>query len=153
MRRGSRRSAIGVHVAPETTKFQFTDGVADVTRIDPDNWGHDQPLLDRPGNKDIQIDLFLDYGTNVPLYPKFQAFFRERKPPTLIVWGKNDKIFPADGATPYLRDLPDAELHLLYGPLRARRQARRDGASDPRLPLPQAGVEMSRARQIPERAP
>ncbi len=66
-----------------------------------------------PGNKDIQLDLFLDYGTNVPLYPKFQAFFRERKPPTLIVWGKNDKIFPADGATPYLRDLPDAELHLL----------------------------------------
>ena len=58
-------------------------------------------------------DLFLDYGTNVPLYPKFQAFFRERKPPTLIVWGKNDKIFPADGATPYLRDLPDAELHLI----------------------------------------
>ena len=70
-------------------------------------------MLDRPGNKDIQLDLFLDYGTNVPLYPKFQAFFRERKPPTLIVWGKNDKIFPADGATPYLRDLPDAELHLL----------------------------------------
>ena len=47
----------------------------------PDNWGHDQPLLDRPGNKDIQLDLFLDYGTNVPLYPKFQAFFRERRPP------------------------------------------------------------------------
>ena len=56
----------------------------------PDNWGHDQSLLDRPGNRDIQLDLFLDYGTNVPLYPKFQAFFRERKPPTLIVWGKND---------------------------------------------------------------
>ena len=109
----AHRAAIGVLVAPETTKFQYTDGVADVSRIDPDNWGHDQPLLDRPGNKDIQLDLFLDYGTNVPLYPKFQAFFRERKPPTLIVWGKNDKIFPADGATPYLRDLPDAELHLL----------------------------------------
>ncbi len=109
----AHRAAIGVLVAPETTKFQYTDGVADVTRIDPDNWGHDQPLLDRPGNKDIQLDLFLDYGTNVPLYPKFQAFFRERKPPTLIVWGKNDKIFPADGATPYLRDLPEAELHLL----------------------------------------
>ena len=109
----AHRAAIDVLVAPETTKFQYTDGVADVTRIDPDNWGHDQPLLDRPGNKDIQLDLFLDYGTNVPLYPKFQAFFRDKKPPTLIVWGKNDKIFPADGATPYLRDLPDAELHLL----------------------------------------
>ncbi len=109
----AHREALSFLVAPETTKFQYVDGVADVSRIDPDNWGHDQRLLDRPGNKDIQLDLFLDYGTNVPLYPKFQAFFREKKPPTLIVWGKNDKIFPADGATPYLRDLPDAELHLL----------------------------------------
>ena len=109
----ANRDALNVIVAPETTKFQYTDGVSDLSRIDPDNWGHDQRLLDRPGNRDIQLDLFLDYGTNVPLYPEFQAFFREHKPPTLILWGKNDKIFPADGATPYLRDLPDAELHLL----------------------------------------
>lgn len=108
-----RRNALAFLVAPETTKFQYVDGVADVSRIDPDNWLHDQVLLDRPGNKDIQLDLFRDYGTNVPLYPQFQAFFRERKPPTLIVWGRNDTIFPADGAHPYLRDLPDAELHLL----------------------------------------
>lgn len=100
-------------MAPETTKFQYTDGVSDVSRISPDNWVHDQALLDRPGNKDIQLDLFRDYGTNVPLYPAFQAFFREHQPPTLIVWGKNDKIFPAAGAGPYLRDLPEAELHLL----------------------------------------
>ena len=80
---------------------------------DPDNWVHDQALLDRPGNRDIQLDLFHDYGSNVPLYPEFQAFFRQYQPPTLIVWGKNDKIFPADGAGPYLRDLPKAELHLL----------------------------------------
>jgi pimeloyl-ACP methyl ester carboxylesterase len=109
----AHREALAVLVQPATTKFQYTDGGADLTRIDPDNWVHDQALLDRPGNKDIQLDLFHDYGTNVPLYPKFQAFFRDRKPPTLIVWGKNDKIFPADGAQPYLRDLPDAELHLL----------------------------------------
>jgi len=109
----AHRNAIGFLVDPATTKFQYVDGVSDVSRIDPDNWLHDQVLLDRPGNKDIQLDLFLDYGTNVPLYPKFQAFFRERKPPMLIVWGKNDKIFPADGAGPYLRDLPDAELHLI----------------------------------------
>ena len=109
----ARRSAIEFLVAPETTKFQYTDGMSDVARISPDNWLQDQALLDRPGNKDIQLDLFRDYGTNVPLYPRFQAFFRERKPPTLIVWGKNDKIFPADGAAPYLRDLPDAELHLI----------------------------------------
>jgi pimeloyl-ACP methyl ester carboxylesterase len=107
------RAALAGVVSLETTIFQYTDGVSDVSRIDPDNWLHDQTLLDRPGNKDIQLDLFLDYGSNVPLYPKFQAFFRERQPPTLIVWGKNDKIFPADGAMPYLRDLPQAELHLL----------------------------------------
>jgi pimeloyl-ACP methyl ester carboxylesterase len=109
----ANREALSVLVAPATTKFQYTDGVTDLSRISPDNWLHDQTLLDRPGNKDIQLDLFHDYGSNVPLYPEFQAFFRERKPPTLIVWGKNDKIFPADGATPYLRDLPEAELHLL----------------------------------------
>jgi pimeloyl-ACP methyl ester carboxylesterase len=108
-----KREALSNLVVLETTKFQYTDGVKDLTRISPDNWVHDQALLDRPGNKDIQLDLFHDYGTNVPLYPQFQAFFRERKPPTLIVWGKNDKIFPEDGAHPYLRDLPDAEMHLL----------------------------------------
>jgi pimeloyl-ACP methyl ester carboxylesterase len=96
----------------ETTKFQYTDGMSDLSRISPDNWVHDQALLDRPGNKEIQLDLFYDYRTNVPLYPDFQRFFRERKPPTLIVWGRNDKIFPAEGAHPYLRDLPDAEFHL-----------------------------------------
>ncbi|APO73143.1 alpha/beta hydrolase family protein [Rhizobium etli 8C-3] len=112
---GSNESRDGLSglVALETTKFQYTDGMSDLSRISPDNWIHDQALLDRPGNKDIQLDLFYDYRTNVPLYPQFQAFFRDRKPPTLIVWGKNDKIFPAEGALPYLRDLPDAELHLL----------------------------------------
>lgn len=109
----AHRKALEVLMKPETTKFQYTDGMSDVSRIDPDNWLHDQTLLDRPGNMDIQLDLFHDYGTNGPLYPKFQAFFRERKPPTLIVWGKNDFIFPADGASPYLRDMPDAELHLI----------------------------------------
>lgn len=109
----SDREALSVLVAPETTKFQYTDGVKDLTRISPDNWVHDQALLDRPGNKDIQLDLFYDYRTNLPLYPQFQAFFRDRKPPTLIVWGKNDKIFPEEGAHPYLRDLPEAEFHLI----------------------------------------
>jgi pimeloyl-ACP methyl ester carboxylesterase len=107
------REALAFLVAPETTRFQYTDGMQDVSRIDPANWRHDQPLLDRPGNRDIQLDLFRDYGSNVGLYPQFQAFFRKYQPPTLIVWGKNDKIFPAAGATPYLRDLPKAELHLL----------------------------------------
>jgi pimeloyl-ACP methyl ester carboxylesterase len=107
------RKALYVLVAPETTKFQYTDGVSDVSRIAPDNWVHDQALLDRPGNAEIQMDLFYDYRTNVPLYPEVQAYFRKYRPPTLIVWGKNDKIFPADGAHPYKRDLPEVEFHLI----------------------------------------
>jgi pimeloyl-ACP methyl ester carboxylesterase len=109
----SNRAALAFLVTPETTKFQYLHGVSDTSRIDPDTWSHDQQLLDRPGNRDIQLDLFHDYGSNVPLYPQFQKFFREEKPPTLIIWGKNDFIFPAEGAYPYRRDLPNAEFHLI----------------------------------------
>jgi pimeloyl-ACP methyl ester carboxylesterase len=109
----AHRKALYGLVSPETTKFQYTDGVADVSRIAPDNWVHDQALLDRPGNADIQMDIFYDYRTNLPLYPAVQAYFRKHRPPTLIVWGKNDKIFPADGAHPYKRDLPEVEFHLI----------------------------------------
>lgn len=109
----ANREALHGLVALESTVFQYTDGISDISRISPDNWVHDQALLDREGNREIQMDLFLDYGTNVPLYPEFQAFFREYTPPTIIVWGKNDKIFPEAGAHPYLRDLPEAELHIL----------------------------------------
>jgi len=107
------REALAGLVSLESTKFQYTDGVKDLTRISPDNWVHDQALLDRPGNKEIQLDLFYDYRTNVTLYPQIQKFFRERKPPAVIVWGKHDKIFPEAGAHPYRRDLPDAEFHML----------------------------------------
>ena len=107
------RKALEKLMTLETTKFQYTDGMSNLSRIDPDNWVHDQALLDRPGNLEIQLDLFKDYGSNVPLYPKFQEFFRQYKPPTIIVWGRNDKIFPVSGATPYLKDLPDAEYHLI----------------------------------------
>lgn len=107
------RKALRAGLTPAATKSQYVGGVRDASRIDPDNWVHDQALLDRPGIDEIMLDLFKDYGTNVALYPQFQAFFRERRPPTLIVWGQNDVIFPADGARPYLRDLPDAEFHLL----------------------------------------
>jgi pimeloyl-ACP methyl ester carboxylesterase len=109
----AHRKALNVLVAPETTKFQYTDGVADLSRISPDNWIHDQALLDRPGNLDIQMDLFYDYRTNLPPYPAVQAYLRNHQPPTLIVWGKNDKIFPPDGAHPYKRDLPAVEFHLI----------------------------------------
>ncbi|QAU44402.1 alpha/beta fold hydrolase [Bradyrhizobium guangzhouense] len=109
----AHRKALYSLVSPETTIFQYTDGVSDTSRISPDNWIHDQALLDRPGNAEIQMDLFYDYRTNVPLYPAVQAYFRKYQPPTLIVWGKNDKIFPADGAYPYKRDLPEVEFHLI----------------------------------------
>lgn len=108
-----RREALRAGTTLDATRFQYTDGVADQTRIDPAAWLHDQAGLDRPGNVDIQLDLFKDYAGNVALYPQFQAYFREHQPPTLIVWGRNDKIFPAEGARPYLRDLPKAEVHLL----------------------------------------
>jgi pimeloyl-ACP methyl ester carboxylesterase len=107
------RNALRKLLTIETTRFQYTDGVSDVSRISPDNLVHDQALLDRPGNAEIQLDMFYDYRTNLPLYPRVQSWLREWEPPTLIVWGKNDFIFPAAGATPYLRDVPEAELHLL----------------------------------------
>ena len=76
-------------------------------------WTIDQAGLDRPGNKDIQLQLFLSYGSNPPLYPAWHEYFRKSQPPTLIVWGKNDLIFPASGAEPYKRDLQRLDFHLL----------------------------------------
>ena len=97
----------------EATKWQYTHGVRNPELVAPDNWFHDQYLLERPGNKEIQIRLFYDYGSNPPLYPEWQAYFRKHQPPTLIVWGKNDYIFPAEGAFPYKRDLKNLEFYLL----------------------------------------
>ena len=97
----------------DATKWQYTNGVRDPETIAPENWFHDQYLMDRPGNKDIQLELFYDYRSNPPLYPEWQAYFRKHQPPTLLVWGKNDHIFPAEGAHPYKRDLKNLEFHLL----------------------------------------
>lgn len=107
------RTAIHFLVDSKSTQWQYENGVADTSLLDPTTWLVDQVGLDRPGNRDIQMDLMLDYGTNVPLYPEFQAFFREYQPPMLIVWGKNDFIFPAEGAAPYRRDLKNVETHML----------------------------------------
>jgi pimeloyl-ACP methyl ester carboxylesterase len=107
------REALRAGLTLEATRSQYIGGVSDPTRVDPDSWLHDQTLLDRPGVDEVMLDLFRDYGSNVALYPQFQAFFRSRRPPTLIVWGEKDVIFPAEGARAYLRDLPDAEIHLL----------------------------------------
>ncbi len=95
------------------TKWQWTHGTRNERAISPDTWIVDQYFQDRPGNKDIQLQLFFDYRSNPPLYPEWQAYFRAHQPPTLVVWGKNDTIFPAAGAHPYKRDLKTIEFHLL----------------------------------------
>ncbi|WP_242065764.1 alpha/beta fold hydrolase [Nostoc paludosum] len=100
-------------VSLEATKWQYTNGVRNLEAISPDTWTIDQHFLDRPGNGEIQLALLYSYGTNPPLYPQWQEYFRQYQPPTLIVWGKNDYIFPAEGAYPYQRDLKDVEFHLL----------------------------------------
>lgn len=109
----ANREALHFLVEPKATRWQYENGVADTSLLDPNTWVVDQAGLDRPGNREIQMDLFYDYGTNVPLYPEFQAFFWRYQPPALIVWGRNDHIFPPEGAAPYARDLNNLETHLL----------------------------------------
>lgn len=96
----------------DATKGQYINGEPHPETVDPANWELDWALMQRPGNFDIQLDLFRSYGTNVPLYPKFQEFFRTSKVPILAVWGKNDTIFPPPGAEAYKRDSPDARVEL-----------------------------------------
>jgi pimeloyl-ACP methyl ester carboxylesterase len=94
-------------------KWQYTNGTRNTTAISPDNWTIDHHLASRPGNDEIQMALFYDYRINLKLYPKWQEYLRKHQPPTLIVWGKNDAIFPPEGAEAYTRDLKNAKLHLL----------------------------------------
>jgi pimeloyl-ACP methyl ester carboxylesterase len=102
-------------LTPEGIRQQYVAGVPETlhTRFTPDAWTLDWARLSRPGNLDVQIGLFGDYRGNVSLYPRFQEFLRTRRPPTLIVWGRHDPFFTEAGARAYLRDIPDAELHLL----------------------------------------
>ncbi|MEU9482116.1 alpha/beta hydrolase [Streptomyces decoyicus] len=100
-------------LTPEVTRWQYVNGVADPSLVSPDNWVHDQALLDRPGNDEIQLKLFRDYPTNVDLYPRVQQYFRDSQVPLLAVWGANDEIFGPDGAKAFAQDLPQAEIHLL----------------------------------------
>jgi pimeloyl-ACP methyl ester carboxylesterase len=97
----------------DATQWQYMQGVRNSQAISPDNWNMDELFLDRPGNHDIQLALFYSYSSNPPLYPQWQEYFRTHQPPTLVVWGKNDPIFPAEGAHPYKRDLKTIEFHLL----------------------------------------
>jgi pimeloyl-ACP methyl ester carboxylesterase len=107
----ANRDALRGFLKPETTLFQYTHGVKDVSRIAPEAYTLDDALLARPGNDEIQLDLFLDYASNVAKYPEFQAYFRTRKVPLLAVWGRNDPFFVPAGANAYKRDIPGAEVH------------------------------------------
>ncbi|QJB32872.1 alpha/beta hydrolase [Chitinophaga oryzae] len=93
-------------------QWQYTNGVADTALVSPDNWEHDLRHILRPGNNDIQLQLFYDYQQNVALYPKWQEYFRTYNPEMLIVYGKNDYIFPVAGAEAYKKDVKNLEYHL-----------------------------------------
>jgi pimeloyl-ACP methyl ester carboxylesterase len=106
------REALRFLTQEKATYWQYTNGVKDISLVSPDAWKLDQAGMDRPGNAEIQLDLLYDYRTNLPLYPSWHAYFRQHKPPMLIVWGQNDDIFVAAGAPPYKRDLPNVEVHM-----------------------------------------
>ncbi|QVL34992.1 alpha/beta hydrolase [Telmatocola sphagniphila] len=108
-----KRDALRFVTKYDATKWQYTHGVKNPDLVSPDGPDHDQFLMDRPGNDEIQLDLLLDYGSNPPLYPSWQEYFRKYQPPMLIAWGKNDQIFPSAGAEPYKRDLKTLHYHLL----------------------------------------
>jgi len=97
----------------EGIRWQYLHGVKEPERVAPETWTLDTLLLERPGNKDIQLDLFLDYANNLTRYPDFQAFFREKQLPTLVVWGKHDPFFIPPGAEAWKRDNPNAVVELL----------------------------------------
>jgi pimeloyl-ACP methyl ester carboxylesterase len=105
------RAALREFLKPESTKGQYLYGVADVTLVAPETYELDSALMARPGNDEIQLDLFLDYASNVALYPKFQEYFRTKQPPLLAVWGKNDPFFVPPGAEAFKKDIPAAEVH------------------------------------------
>jgi pimeloyl-ACP methyl ester carboxylesterase len=104
------RNALRGFLAPETTRFQYTRGVTDLSRVSPDGRTLDDAYLARPGNDEIQLDLLLDYASNIAAYETFQAYFRKHQPALLAVWGKNDPFFIPPGAEAFRRDLPDADI-------------------------------------------
>ena len=105
------RAALREFLTAEATRSQYLYGVPDTTLVAPEAYALDSAMLARPGNDEIQLDLFLDYASNVALYPKFQEYFRTRRPPLLAVWGKNDPFFLPPGAEAFKRDIPRAEVH------------------------------------------
>jgi pimeloyl-ACP methyl ester carboxylesterase len=109
----ANREAIRSLVQPQTTVWQYTHGVPDPSLVSPDGYTLDNYYLARPGAHDVQLDLFLDYASNVALYPEFQKYFRTRQPPLLAIWGRNDPFFLPAGAEAFKRDIAAAEIQLL----------------------------------------
>ena len=109
----ANRDAIRTLVQPETTVWQYTQGTADPSLVSPDGYTLDNHYLARPGADEIQLDLFLDYASNIDLYPQFQEYFRTRQPPLLAIWGRNDPFFLPAGAEAFKRDIPGADVRLL----------------------------------------
>jgi pimeloyl-ACP methyl ester carboxylesterase len=107
------RAKVAELLSFDATKWQYVEGVADPLQVAPESYVLDHALLQRPGNSEIQLDLFLDYASNVALYPAFHAYFAKHQPPLLAVWGDKDPFFLPPGAKAYQRDLPEAEVHLL----------------------------------------
>lgn len=107
----ANRDGIRSLLTPETTYWQYTHGVADPSVVSPDGYSLDDYYVTRAGAHEVQLDLFLDYASNVALYPEFQAYFRTHQPPLLAVWGNKDPFFLPQGAEAYKRDLPKAEVH------------------------------------------
>jgi pimeloyl-ACP methyl ester carboxylesterase len=107
----AHRDALRQFLTPETTKWQYVHGVKDESLVAPEAYTLDSALMARPGNDEIQLDLFLDYASNVALYPKFQEYFRTQQPPLLAAWGNQDPFFLPPGAEAFKRDIPKAEVH------------------------------------------
>jgi pimeloyl-ACP methyl ester carboxylesterase len=109
----ANRKALRAFLAPETTVWQYTHGVSDVSKVSPDGYSLDNFYLARPGADEVQLDLFGDYKSNVELYPTFQRYFRAHKPRFLAVWGRNDPFFLPPGADAFKRDIPQATVSFL----------------------------------------
>lgn len=114
-RSAATETAVRQALTLETTRWQYLAGVADETLVDPSAWTLDHALLARPGNDLVQLALFGDYATNLPLYPVVQQYFRDSQVPLLAVWGRDDPVFAPAGARAFADDLPNAEIHLLDG--------------------------------------
>jgi pimeloyl-ACP methyl ester carboxylesterase len=105
--------AIGAFLEPDTIKTIYLHGHPDPEKISPDNWQMDNHLLERPNARQVQLDFFYDYRTNVALYPKWQSFLKEKQPKTIIFWGQGDIFFTPEGGKAFLQVLPEAEFHSL----------------------------------------